>query len=185
MRRAGQSPRKSHTLKEVGGPASPLFSCGGGLGGAEATPAHPITSGINLWRVLRVVSCSGGFYVWVPALEGSTCGFLLWRVLRVGSCSGGFYVWVPALEGSTGQADPNTWMTEVLVPMGSLISQSEWHHILTGLQPATQYTLQLVFTVQGTEPIYSPVFTYAPSSMEERVCIEVLNPFAQVESKLQ
>ncbi|KAG0710786.1 putative epidermal cell surface receptor [Chionoecetes opilio] len=42
-----------------------------------------------------------------------------------------------------GQADPNTWMEEVLVPMGSLISQSEWDHILTGLQPATHYTLQL------------------------------------------
>ncbi|KAG0726285.1 hypothetical protein GWK47_036914 [Chionoecetes opilio] len=62
----------------------------------------------------------------------------------------------------------HTWMTEVLVPMGSLISQSEWHHILTGLQPATQYTLQLVFTVPGTSPSTHPCFTYAPSSMEER-----------------
>lgn len=66
---------------------------------------------------------------------------------------------------SRGQPDPNTWMRELLVPMGSLILQSEWDHILSGLEPATQYTLQLVLTVQGAEPIFSPVFTY--TTMEE------------------
>ncbi|XP_045125516.1 uncharacterized protein LOC123512922 isoform X3 [Portunus trituberculatus] len=66
---------------------------------------------------------------------------------------------------SEGQPDPNTWMREVLVPMGSLILQSEWDHILTGLEPATEYTLQLVLTVQRAEPIFSPVFTY--TTMEE------------------
>ncbi|KAK8394530.1 hypothetical protein O3P69_006595 [Scylla paramamosain] len=64
-----------------------------------------------------------------------------------------------------GQPDPNTWMREVLVPMGSLIFQFEWDHMLTGLEPATEYTLQVVLTVQGAEPIYSPVFTY--TTMEE------------------
>lgn len=56
--------------------------------------------------------------------------------------------------------DPSTWSKEVLVPMGSMISQSEWDHILSGLQPSTEYTVQLVLTVQGTEPVTSPVFTY-------------------------
>lgn len=49
--------------------------------------------------------------------------------------------------------------------MGSLILRSEWDHMLTDLEPATQYTLQLVLTIQGAEPIFSPVFTY--TTMEE------------------
>ncbi|KAK8752615.1 hypothetical protein OTU49_006504 [Cherax quadricarinatus] len=63
----------------------------------------------------------------------------------------------------TDNSDPSTWSQEVLVPMGSIISQSEWDHILTGLQPSTEYAMQIVLTVQGTKPIASPVFTYTTS----------------------
>ncbi|KAG7160158.1 epidermal cell surface receptor-like [Homarus americanus] len=63
------------------------------------------------------------------------------------------------------QADPSTWSQEILVPMGSIISQSEWDHLLTGLQPSTVYSMQVVLTVHGTEPVTSPVITY--TTMEE------------------
>lgn len=49
--------------------------------------------------------------------------------------------------------------------MGSIIPKSEWEYILGGLEPATEYTLQVVLTVQGTEPIQSQTFTY--TTMEE------------------
>lgn len=49
--------------------------------------------------------------------------------------------------------------------MGSIIPKSEWEYILGDLEPATEYTLQVVLTVQGTEPIQSQTFTY--TTMEE------------------
>ncbi|KAK3879842.1 hypothetical protein Pcinc_015624, partial [Petrolisthes cinctipes] len=56
--------------------------------------------------------------------------------------------------------DPNTWYEEVVLPESSLISQTKWEHIITGLQPATQYTIQIVLTIHGAEPKLSPIVSY-------------------------
>ncbi|XP_071522981.1 uncharacterized protein sas isoform X8 [Panulirus ornatus] len=75
--------------------------------------------------------------------------------------------------------DPSTWSKEVLVPMGSMISQSEWDHLLTGLDPSTTYTMQLVLTVQGAEPVTSPVFTY--TTMEEATTPSTTTPLPHLD----
>ncbi|XP_050740420.1 uncharacterized protein LOC127010411 isoform X2 [Eriocheir sinensis] len=78
-----------------------------------------------------------------------------------------------------GQPDPETWSKEVLVPMGSIITQSEWDHILSGLEPATEYTLQVVLQVQGTEPIQSHTFTY--TTMEEATTPPTTTPLPRLD----
>ncbi|XP_068226472.1 uncharacterized protein [Palaemon carinicauda] len=56
--------------------------------------------------------------------------------------------------------NPDDWSHEIIVPAGTPIAQSKWDYILHNLEPATQYTMQVMLTILGTDPIMSPVFSY-------------------------
>ncbi|KAK4294238.1 hypothetical protein Pmani_033123 [Petrolisthes manimaculis] len=75
--------------------------------------------------------------------------------------------------------DPNTWYEEVVLPESSLISQNKWEHIITDLQPATQYTIQIVLTIHGAEPKLSPIVSY--TTMTEATTPSTTTPLPRLD----
>nr|XP_045611187.1 uncharacterized protein LOC123766224 isoform X4 [Procambarus clarkii] len=130
--------------------------------------AHPATpsfgsGGINEPGITPLDAKTVHFFFSTPSLYQGLPGELLIRFTA----------------DPTEHSDVNTWSQEVLVPMGSIIGQSEWDHILTGLQPSTEYAMQIVLTVQGTKPITSPVFTY--TTMDEATTLPTTTPLPRLD----
>ncbi|XP_063596478.1 uncharacterized protein LOC134773237 isoform X2 [Penaeus indicus] len=76
-------------------------------------------------------------------------------------------------------SDPATWKKEILVPMGTIINHSQWNHVMTSLEPGTSYAMQVVLSVQGAQPVTSPMFTYI--TMAEATTPSTTTPLPRLE----